>query len=123
MPSGTKQVLSQQTKEVLLNEIPNIFDIENIASFYIRQNNKDKAIEVLKEIVGEEGLLVSAAYNNIGLVCQTVPDFDLALNYFGKALNIYKKSIDEEDAYTATFYNNIGLTHYYKKNIDKLESD
>ncbi|MBR1544817.1 MAG: tetratricopeptide repeat protein [Alphaproteobacteria bacterium] len=35
--------------EVLSSEKPNVFDIENISSFYIRQNNKKKAVEILKD--------------------------------------------------------------------------
>ena len=35
--------------EVLNTEKPNIFDIENISAFYIRKNNKAKAVEILKK--------------------------------------------------------------------------
>lgn len=54
-------------EDVLANEMPNIFDIENIASFYIRQGNKKQAIKIVKDFYTKTPDSVSAfvLYENI----------------------------------------------------------
>lgn len=54
-------------EEVLSNENPNIFDIENIISFYIRQGNKKQAIKIVGDFYKKTPDSISAfvLYENI----------------------------------------------------------
>lgn len=106
-------------EEVLLNEIPNIFDIENIASFYIRQNNKDKAIEVLKDFYDKTPDSISAyiLYNNVKNNIYTPVSIDTVNKGMGKAI------FDISSILNIVFTSSQDLYLMYLSMIDDLYPD
>lgn len=79
----------------------------------------NKALEISKEVLGENHRDTAASYNNIGVVYGKLGDSDKALEYFIKALEIRKEVLGENHSDTASSYGNIGIVYWNLGDYDK----
>jgi CHAT domain-containing protein/tetratricopeptide (TPR) repeat protein len=78
-----------------------------------------KALQIRKDILGDNHILVATSFNNIGNIYLSKSQFDTALDYFIKSLEIRKQNLGEKHVDVAASYNNIGLVYYSKSAYDK----
>ena len=78
-----------------------------------------KALEIKKDVLGENHPNTAMSYNNIGEVYRNLGNYDKALEYFSKALEIFKEVLGENHPNTASYYNNIGAVYYNLGDYDK----
>jgi len=78
-----------------------------------------KALQIEKEILGENHNDVARSYNNIGTVYDDKGEHDKALEYHFKSLQIQKEIFGEKHPDVASSYNNIGIVYYEKGEYDK----
>ena len=97
----------------------------NIGCVYDHQDKYDlalefhnKALEVHRNILGENHTHTATSYNNIGLIYNHQDKYDLALEFYYKALEIHRNILGENHTDTATSYNNIGAVY---ANQDKYD--
>lgn len=91
-----------------------------------RNNNYDlaleydfKALQLRKEILGENHTDVSASYNNIGIVYDSNGEYDKALEYYFKALQTDKEIFGDKHPYVAASFDNIGIVYEKKGEHNK----
>lgn len=80
---------------------------------------KAKALELNKEIFGENSIDVAFVLNGIGVTFKHKGDFEMALEYFEKSYLIYSKLQGEFTFSLAMIYNNIGSTYHNLKDMEK----
>ncbi len=78
-----------------------------------------KALDLAKEIFGEESILVSAFYNGIANDYYSMGEYDKAYEFFTKSLSIRLKILGENHPDVAASYNNLGSVHNTKGDSDK----
>ena len=98
----------------------------NIGNVYHKLGDYDKALEyhnkaleIKKDVLGEDHPNTAHSYNNIGNVYRNLGDYDKALEYHFKGLEIKKDVLGENHCDTAGSYNNIGLVYYRLRDYDK----
>ncbi|MBQ7694404.1 MAG: tetratricopeptide repeat protein [Lentisphaeria bacterium] len=79
----------------------------------------EKALEIRRQVLGENHPDTATCYNNIGSAWWSKGDCDKALEYYGKALKILRQVLGEKHPDTATCYNNIGSAWHGKGDYDK----
>ncbi len=111
-------------------------DNKEIANFYVKlgeANTNDakydnaitlieKALEIQKEIYGEQNIDTARTYNRLGETYGFYGDYDKSIELYEKALSIrnaLSKKGEEEDA---LIYNNLGVTYWDKGEFDKAMS-
>ncbi len=95
--------------------------------------NYEAALEIDKNILGEERADIAVLYSNLGLAFNSMGDYDKAIEYCQKALKIDEKLHDANDPTISSRYNNLGSAfdsngqydmaiEYYQKalQIDKI---
>lgn len=75
--------------------------------FRLLEETEHLAISIL-----EETPAVGNIFNNLGLICDAMGDYSLALDYYLKTLVIHEKVLGTEHPDTATSYNNVGSAYY-----------
>ena len=78
-----------------------------------------KALEIRKDVLGENNADTAGSYNNIGNVYDKLGDYDKALEYHFKALEIFKEVLGENHPNTAMSYGNIGVVYVKLRDYDK----
>ena len=98
----------------------------NIGIVYANLGDYDKALEYLfkaleikKDVLGENKSDTASSYNNIGVVYRNLGEYDKALEYYFKALEIEKEVLGENHPDTASSYNNIGVVYKNLGDYDK----
>ncbi len=101
----------------LLNNIGIVYnkicDYNKALEFY------EKALNIVKNILGELHPYTATSYNNIGSVYDKIGDYNKALEFYEKALNVKIKLLGTEHPSTATSYNNIGGVYDSMGNYNK----
>jgi CHAT domain-containing protein/Tfp pilus assembly protein PilF len=70
-----------------------------------------KALQIRKEILGENHTDVSSSYNNIGIVYDSNGEYDMALKYYFKSLEIDREINGEKHPFVAAGLDNIGIVY------------
>ena len=78
-----------------------------------------KALEIKKDVLGENNSDTANSYNNIGVVYRNLGEYNKALEYYFKALEIEKAVLGENHPNTASSYNNIGVVYKNLEDYDK----
>ena len=80
---------------------------------------KEKALELNKEIFGENSTDVAFVLNGIGITYQHKDDFEIALEYFEKSYLISSKQQGEFTFFLARICNNIGSAYHNLKEKER----
>lgn len=83
--------------------------------------NYSKALQIYRQLYGENRDEVADCYNHLGIVYWNTGNNEQALEYLNKALAIRKALYLENHAEVAASYNNIGLVYAAKQPLDALE--
>lgn len=67
-----------------------------------------RALEIYKEICGEDHPFTGTVYNNLALVYQELGEYEKALEYYQKDLKICERIYGENHPSTGATYNNLG---------------
>ncbi|XP_078345306.1 uncharacterized protein LOC144630816 [Oculina patagonica] len=105
--SSTREgnILKAETFEVHGNALSLVCQYDLSMSYH------KKALNIKKNIYGEEHADVAVSYNNLGLVYRKLGQYNEAKEYQEKGLVIRKKIYGEEHAAVATSYNNLGVVY------------
>lgn len=77
-----------------------------------------KAIEIRKNLLGENHISLSSDYNGISLVYMNKGDFKKAEEYLHNCLNVILQTIGEDYKDISTVYNNIAMNYFYSGDND-----
>ncbi len=99
------------------NNIGIVYD--NLGDYDKALEYHNKALEIFKDVLGENHPDTASSYNNIGIVYDELGDYDKALEFKNKALEIIKAVLGENHPDTAMFYNNIGNVYAKLGDCDK----
>jgi tetratricopeptide (TPR) repeat protein len=80
----------------------------------------EKALEIRRNVLGEEHPDTALSLNNLGALLQAMGDYDGARPYYEKALEINRKVLGEEHPNTTIFKENLGILN---SKIRSLEND
>ena len=72
----------------------------------------EKALEILKNTLGDNHPDIAVSYNNIGAFFHALGDYRRAIVFFEKALEILKNTVGDNHPDVAVSYSNIGETYY-----------
>lgn len=91
---------------------------ENLGNIYYHLGDYDKssdllnrAMLIIKDILGEDNLDISSVYNSLGLVYKLLNRYDESLELFYKTLDIRIRILGDDHIETSWSYNNIGLVY------------
>ncbi len=91
---------------------------ENLGNIYYHLGDYDKSADLLnramliiKDILGEDNLDISSVYNSLGLVYKLLNRYDESLELFYKTLDIRIRILGDDHIETSWSYNNIGLVY------------
>ena len=92
-----------------------------IGAFYrIKWENKtamsylNKALEIVKNKLGNDHELIAHIYNVIGGVYVNINDYNKALEFFKRSLSIRIEYLGEQNKQVAANYNNIGSIYFFQ---------
>ena len=115
--------LSEETNgqnETTANAYNNIgYDYNYLEEYDKALEYHNKALEIFKDVLGENHRDTATSYDGIGVVYKNLEDYDKALEYFIKALEIRKEVLGEKYRDTANSYNNIGVVYHNFGDHDK----
>lgn len=81
----------------------------------------EKALKIVKEVLGEKHLGTAASYNNLGVIYISMGNYRKALPMCNKALLIKKEVLGEKHPSTATSYSNLGKLYESMNDYGKAE--
>jgi len=79
----------------------------------------NKALEIFKQIYGEDHMTVAMCLNNMGTVISNEKNYTEALNYYLKALNLFQKYLSMNHPNLASLHCNISTIY---KNLHQIDS-
>jgi tetratricopeptide (TPR) repeat protein len=96
-----------------------------IATIYWKQEDYkrafesfNQALEIFKQIYGEDDLNVAMCLNNMGTIISNEKNYSKALNYYLKALNLFQKYLSINHPNLASLHCNISTMYKNLKQID-----
>ena len=117
---------SDKALDIVATKLPNYPHAANIyvnrGNIYWRKGDYkrslvdyEKAANLLKEIFGEKYSTIATCYNNMGLVCVAMKDYEAALSFYNKSLEVCK---DVDYLGVALVYNNLSALYRKKGDFD-----
>ncbi len=81
----------------------------------------EKALEICRELLGEEHLGAAVVYNNLALLYEKKGEYEKAEEVCKKSLSIREKLLGEDHPDTARSYHNLAVLYEEKGEYDKAE--